>query len=60
MLDEVIRRSQELLMMTKDNVTIDVKNIALATDVKLLSLAIKNLLDNGIKYSKNNDRSWSD
>ena len=40
-------------MVSKDNVTIDVRNIALATDVKLLSLAIKNLLDNGIKYSKN-------
>ncbi len=52
MLDEVIRRSQELLMVSKDYITIDVNNIALATDVKLLSLAIKNLLDNGIKYSK--------
>jgi two-component system OmpR family sensor kinase len=53
MLDEVIRRSQDLLMVGKDHVTVDVKNIALATDIKLLSLAIKNLLDNGIKYSKN-------
>ena len=53
MLDEVIRRSQELLMAAPDSVTIDIKNVALATDVKLLSLAIKNLLDNGIKYSKN-------
>ena len=53
MLDEVLRRSQELLMVSKESITIDVKNIALATDVKLLSLAIKNLLDNGIKYSKN-------
>ena len=52
MLDEVIRRSQELLMAAQESVTVDVKNIALATDVKLLSLAIKNLLDNGIKYSK--------
>ncbi len=52
MLDEVIRRSQDLLMVAKDNVTVDVKNVALATDVKLLALAIKNLLDNGIKYSK--------
>jgi two-component system OmpR family sensor kinase len=52
MLDEVIRISQELLMTGKDNVTIDVKNVALATDIKLLALAIKNLLDNGIKYSK--------
>ena len=53
MLDEVIRRSQELLMAAPDSVTVDIKNVALATDVKLLSLAIKNLLDNGIKYSKN-------
>jgi len=52
MLDEVIRRSQELLMAAPDSVTVDVKNVALATDVKLLALAIKNLLDNGIKYSK--------
>ncbi len=52
MLDEVIRVSQKLLMTGKDNVTIDVKNVALATDIKLLALAIKNLLDNGIKYSK--------
>ncbi len=55
MLDEVIRRSQELLMTIKGRVIIDVENIALTTDVKLLSLAIKNLLDNGIKYSKNKE-----
>jgi len=53
MLDEVIRRSQELLMAAPGSVTVEVKNVALATDIKLLSLAIKNLLDNGIKYSKN-------
>ena len=52
MLDEVMRRTQELLMASPESVTAEVKNIALATDVKLLSLAIKNLLDNGIKYSK--------
>jgi len=52
MLDEVVRRSLDLLMVSKDHITIEVNNIALATDVKLLSLAIKNLLDNGIKYSK--------
>jgi len=53
MLDEVIQKSQELLMAVKGHVTIEVKNIALTSDIKLLSLAIKNLLDNGIKYSKN-------
>ena len=52
MLDEVVRRSLDLLMVGKEHVTVETKNIALASDVKLLSLAIKNLLDNGIKYSK--------
>ncbi len=52
MLDEVIQRSQVLLMATKGTVSIDVENRALTSDFKLLSLAIKNLLDNGIKYSK--------
>lgn len=53
MIDEVIQKSQELLMALKGSVTIDVENRALTTDVKLFSLALKNLLDNGIKYSKN-------
>lgn len=52
MLDEVVRKSLDLLMVGKEHVTVEVNNIALASDVKLLSLAIKNLLDNGIKYSK--------
>jgi two-component system OmpR family sensor kinase len=55
MLDDVIRKSQELLMTVKGKVIIEVQNKALTTDVKLLSLAIKNLLDNGIKYSKNKE-----
>lgn len=53
MLDEVIQKSQDLLMTVKGHVAIEVQNRALTTDVKLFSLAIKNLLDNGIKYSKN-------
>ena len=51
MLDEVIQKSQDLLMVKKECVTIEVENRALTSDIKLLSLAIKNLLDNGIKYS---------
>jgi len=53
MLEEVVQKSQELLMAMKGHITLEIKNKALTTDVKLLSLAIKNLLDNGIKYSKN-------
>lgn len=51
MLDEVIQKSQDLLMVGKECVTIEVENRALTSDIKLLALAIKNLLDNGIKYS---------
>ncbi len=52
MLEDVIKQSQELLMSINGKVILDIKSGALTTDVKLLSLAIKNLLDNGIKYSK--------
>ncbi len=33
-------------------IKLDVKNRALTTDVKLMALAIKNLLDNGLKYGQ--------
>ncbi len=52
MLDEVIQESQDLLMVSKDCVTIEVENRALTSDIKLLALAIKNLLDNGLKYGQ--------
>jgi len=52
MLDEVIQTSQDMLMAAQGSVSIEVENRALTSDMKLLSLAIKNLLDNGIKYSK--------
>ena len=53
MIDEVIRESKELLMAENNLVKIDIENSALTTDIKLMALAIKNLLDNGIKYGKN-------
>jgi two-component system OmpR family sensor kinase len=51
-LQQVIDKSRHLLMAEKGRVTEEIDNIALKTDSKLLALAIKNLLDNGIKYSK--------
>ena len=51
-LEEVIEESQEMLMAEKSCVKIDIENKALTTDIKFMALAIKNLLDNGIKYSK--------
>ena len=51
-LDEVIEKSQEMLMAEKSCVEIEIENRALTTDIKFMALAIKNLLDNGIKYGK--------
>ena len=51
MLDEVVQRTQDLLMAESGRVSIEIENRALTSDVKLLALALKNLLDNGIKYS---------
>ena len=51
-LQQVIDKSRHLLMAEKGRVSVEIDNIVLNTDSKLLTLAIKNLLDNGIKYSK--------
>ncbi len=52
-INDVIAKSQELLLSDKNCEIVNVGNRAILTDIKLLSLAIKNLLDNGIKYSPN-------
>ena len=51
-LQEVVDASQHLLMADRGRVSVEIDDLALRTDGKLLALAIKNLLDNGIKYSK--------
>ncbi len=52
-LNEIIEKSQDLLMAENGLVKLEVENRALTTDVKLMILALKNLLDNGLKYGKN-------
>ncbi len=54
MLSEIIKMSQDLLMIHSSCVQIEIKDKALATDKKLMALVIKNLMDNGLKYSTNN------
>jgi len=51
-LSEIIKESQKILMVSNSCMKIEAKEIALATDKKLMALVIKNLVDNGIKYGK--------
>ena len=51
-LEEIIQKSQDLLMAESGYVKLEIKDRALTTDVKLMALAIKNLLDNGLKYGQ--------
>jgi len=50
-LDSIIEESISLLLCNRNNLTIKTTNQTLLTDTKLLALAIKNLLDNALKYS---------
>ena len=43
---------RELLINESDHMSVEVEDGALVTDVNLLALALKNLMDNGIKYSR--------
>ena len=51
-LQQIVDKSRDLLMAEKGKISVEIDNIDLNTDSKLLTLAVKNLLDNGIKYSK--------
>lgn len=52
MLSEVIQESRHLLMTERASVDVEIVDKAVTTDVRLMALAIKNLLDNGMKYGK--------
>ncbi len=49
-IDNAIKIGQNLLLNEKERMIENIDNRPIYTDIKLLSLAIKNLLDNGIKY----------
>jgi len=50
MLSEIVSESKELLMSQTTCLKIDIEEIALTTDKKLMALVVKNLIDNAIKY----------
>ena len=47
---EILQESQELLMTQGSDIKIDIEDMALTTDKKLMTLVMKNLIDNGLKY----------
>jgi len=50
MLSDICKESKELLMTQSSCIKTEIKDIALTTDKKLMTLVIKNLIDNGMKY----------
>ncbi len=50
-LQDITRRTESILLTDKSHYDIIVDDRPIYTDVKLLALALKNLMDNGIKYS---------
>ena len=56
-IDAIINDAIKLLLCDKNRLTITTEHELLTTDSKLLTLAIKNLLDNALKYSENDHAS---
>jgi len=52
LLSDIVNESKELLMTTNSCIKTDIDDVALTTDKKLMTLVLKNLMDNGIKYGK--------
>ena len=50
MLSEIVNESKDLLMTQNNCIKIEIEDLALTTDKKLMALVIKNLIDNGMKY----------
>lgn len=50
-LSDIVDNAIDLLMDNEENIINDFKDIKIEVNYKLFSIAIKNLLDNGIKYS---------
>lgn len=54
MLTDIVDNAIDLLLLDDDLVDVDISDVELEVDFNLFSIAIKNLLDNGLKYSTNN------
>lgn len=52
-LEDIVDNAIDLLMCNEEEVKKEFQNLRIAVDFDLFSIAVKNLLDNGIKYSTN-------
>ena len=52
MLSDIVKESKDLLMTQSSCVKTEIEDRAFTTDKKLMTLVIKNLIDNGMKYGK--------
>ncbi|WP_324170649.1 ArsS family sensor histidine kinase [Sulfurimonas sp.] len=53
LLSDIIDNASDLLMNDEENINQEFQETTLKVDFKLFSIAVKNLMDNGIKYSSN-------
>jgi len=51
LLEDIVKEATKLLM-SQQNLKVDIKPYALTSDKKLMALVLKNLIDNGFKYGK--------
>jgi two-component system OmpR family sensor kinase len=51
-MSEILEHAHRMLMSDGTKIDLNYNDFKINTDIKLLSLALKNLLDNGVKYSK--------
>jgi len=51
LLSDIVDNASDLLMGSKDSINQEFEDIKVNVDFKLFSIAVKNLMDNGIKYS---------
>lgn len=54
-LDDIIDNAKDILMIEDEKVIQDYENMKIEVNFKLFSIAIKNLIDNAVKYSPNKE-----
>jgi two-component system, OmpR family, sensor kinase len=52
-LSDIVDNASDILMSNETNIVQEFENIKIKVDFQLFSIALKNLMDNGIKYSSN-------